>query len=280
MPAKFRIRRQDNVGINASRVKDFQDELNYLAKKFNYDLKVVVDGAAGGQTFRAAKIVGLSLGAGPRNIKAVKDGTITHNLRTLIQGERKAGPKEVARAKRRKRYRSQTRKRLSGGANMAVQWAAQYRGMTEDPYGSNKAPWGLTQWQIDLGTYLVGQPWCGTFVGTAMIRAGVKEVNGSVASVAQIEESAKAASASTISGSGNNTDGFAGWFGEGKRGDAVVLFGYGIHVELVRRRVPGGYLTIGGNTSSGNGGSQDNGGGVYFRFRSDSECRGFARPAY
>ena len=35
-----------------------------------------------------------------------------------------------------------------------------------------------------------------------------------------------------------------------------------------------------GNTSSGNGGSQNNGGGVYVRTRSTSIVAGYVRPPY
>ena len=151
----------------------------------------------------------------------------------------------------------------------AIQWARKQEGTVENPPSSNRGP-GITEWQLDFGTWLVGQPWCGVFVGQALKRGGVP-VTSRVASVALIEEDAKM-----------DRNGFKAWYGpeNGQRGDAAVIGGHGVHVELIRQRVPGGYMTTGGNTSSGTYGSQDNGGGVWPRFRSFSEVHGVARPDY
>jgi hypothetical protein len=66
------------------------------------------------------------------------------------------------------------------------------------------------------------------------------------------------------------------------RGDLVILFGRGIHVGVVRkvdlkRRV---IWTDEGNTSSGNSGSQDNGGGSYRRIRPFAAIHGIALVDY
>lgn len=252
--------------------KALQKGINKWAEQLRYELRIKVDGEIGPQTLRAARIVGYSLGIGPNNRKGLKKGKITANLRRLLRHDRKRSAKELKRAKRREGYRKKTRAKLKGGPNKAVQWLMQYRGKTENPPGSNMAPWGLTEWQRSLGSWLVGQPWCGVAVGKALQAAGVKGINSRVAGVALIEEDAKA---------GRN--GFKSWHGptEGKRGDAVVLFGYGVHVGLIRKRIPGvGYLTVEGNTSSGVAGSQDNGGGVWPRLRTFGSVRGCARPAF
>lgn len=151
----------------------------------------------------------------------------------------------------------------------AIQWARKQEGTVENPAGSNRGP-GITEWQLDFGTWLVGLPWCGVFVGQALKRGGVP-VDSYVASVAAIEEHAK-----------QGTHGFKSWHGNeaGRRGDAAVIGGHGVHVELIRQKVQGGYMTTGGNTSSGVAGSQDNGGGVWPRFRSFAEVHGVARPDY
>lgn len=167
----------------------------------------------------------------------------------------------------------QIRKRIDYKANApierAIQWARKQEGTTENPAGSNTGP-GITEWQRDFGSWLVGQPWCGVFCGQALKRAGVA-VDSYVASVAYIEQHAK-----------EGSHGFKSWHGNeaGKRGDLAIVGGHGIHVELIRQRVEGGYLTTGGNTSAGSAGSQDNGGGVFPRFRSFREVHGVARPAY
>lgn len=99
--------------------------------------------------------------------------------------------------------------------------------------------------------------WCSAFCANALIHAGVKGVDWRLASVANIEDDAKP-------GRGP----FRAWTkrpGGVLRGDLVVLFGRGVHVELVERIDGGVVHTIGGNTSAGSVGSQSNGGGVYRR---------------
>lgn len=174
------------------------------------------------------------------------------------------------RAITRTRRRRLERIRAGAGPAAAIRWAAAKVGTREDPPGSNRGP-GITTWQQRLGSWLVGQAWCGTFVGNALLAAGVK-ITSRVAGVALIEDDARA---------GQN--GFAGWFGatSGRPGDAVVLFGRGVHVELVVSRQSWGYETIGGNTScEGCTGSQSDGGMVARRKRTFSVVRGIARPAY
>jgi len=276
---KFSIRKGDKRQPEG-RIMDFQEAVNKQAKHRVLDLKIMVDGDPGNQTFRAATIIGKAMGVGRNNMKALKRGVVTESLRSLIQNERNRTKKEVKRSNRRKRWLKNERKRLKGGPNKAVQFLMSYAGKTEEPYGSNLGAWGLTAWQTALGSYLVGLAWCGTAVGTALMRAGVKGIDGSVASVASIEDHARAASASTSSGMGENHGGFVAWLapGAGKRGDAVILFGRGVHVGIIRWRTPLGYFTIEGNTSSGSSGSQSNGGGVFPRFRTFGEVYGCARP--
>ncbi|MBS3928045.1 MAG: hypothetical protein KGZ65_06235 [Sphingomonadales bacterium] len=153
---------------------------------------------------------------------------------------------------------------------IARRWAAAQVGTVESPPGSNRGG-NITIWQKFFGAWLVGLAWCGVFVGRALAYAGVA-VTHRVASVANIEDDAKA---------GRN--GFKLWRGprEGRAGDVAVLFARGVHVELIAKRVAGGYITYGGNTSpEGGGGSQSNGGGVYRRFRPYSQVHGIAVPDY
>lgn len=167
--------------------------------------------------------------------------------------------------------------RSSTGPHVALRWARDYVGNTESPPGSNKGEWGLTNWQRTLGEWLVGQPWCGTFVGTALIRAGVKGINSRVAAVVLILEDAM-----------NGRNGFRsvvyrrqtghGAVSKGRLGDLVGLYGESTHVAMIEKRVPGGYATVEGNTSPGASGSQANGGGVYRRIRPDSAVVYIVRP--
>lgn len=167
----------------------------------------------------------------------------------------------------------------------ALRWLTNHRGITEQPAGSNsdRRQDGIRAAQrlcANGGTWLDYSPWCGSWAYAAAYAGGVRPKNpGRWASVAFIEDDAR-----------NKTNGFRGWttdHSKALRGDLVVLFGRGVHVETVRAvfRAPGsrryGYvLTDGGNTSSGNGGSQDNGGGAFRRWRRFSDVRGYALVNY
>jgi hypothetical protein len=120
------------------------------------------------------------------------------------------------------------------------------------------------------GTWLDYQPWCGCWCYYALESAGVAKIDSHLASVASIEDAARAGSKC-----------YRGWTTDRskiKKGDLVIVGGYGVHVEMVRGAAnsDGSVPTYGGNTSSGSSGSQSNGGGAYKRTRYASEIRGFA----
>lgn len=237
-------------------------------KRLQKHLGVTVDGQYGPITARAAKTKARALGV----LSSTLTVGVTVGVQNLILGHTTQSRSQKRRATKRAAQ--------NVGPNAAVKWAGQWVGKTESPYGSNTAPWGLTAWQRALGDWLVGAAWCGVFVGTALKNAGVKGINSRVASVALIIEDAVA---------GRNgwekviyrRSTRAGSVTAGKRGDAVGLFSESTHVELIDHPVPGGYATIGGNTSPAPGsGSESNGGGVYRRFRSYSDVAYIARPRY
>lgn len=159
----------------------------------------------------------------------------------------------------------------------ALDWLSDHRGITEQPAGSNRDTRrdGILAAQQAIGPWVVGQAWCGTWCAAALHAGGIPyDRLRRLPSVALIEEDAKAHRAP-----------FRGWTTDPRavlRGDLVVLFGYGVHVETVREvHLAGGYLvTDGGNTSSGNAGSQANGGGAFRRVRSFRDVRGFALVDY
>ena len=162
----------------------------------------------------------------------------------------------------------------------ALRWLSTHRSYTEQPPGSNtdRRKDGIRAAQKRLGDWLVGQPWCGVWLAAALRAGGVQGVTARLASVAFIEDDARAGRAPFR---GWVTPSQRGWHKRALRGDAVVLFGYGVHVEVLRscawhyRRL-GLIRTEGGNTSSGNAGSQDNGGGSYVRLRRIRDVRGIA----
>ncbi len=161
----------------------------------------------------------------------------------------------------------------------ALRWLTNHRGITEDPPGSNSDHRvdGIRTAQNRIGSWVVEEPWCGTWAYSALKAAGVKNLTVRMASVAMIEDDARAMAHC-----------YRGWTMDVRkalRGDLVVLFGRGIHVEVLRSnawiyRRFGRIVTDGGNTSSGNAGSQDNGGGAYRRVRKISDVHGFALVDY
>ncbi len=160
----------------------------------------------------------------------------------------------------------------------ALRWLSEHRELTEQPGGSNtdgRAD-GIRRAQLECAggaSWLVGQPWCGVWCWAALRHAGVGSLTPRLASVAFIEDDARA-------GRGP----FRGWTTSRERvlrGDLVVIGGRGVHVETVRETRPdGSVITDGGNTSPGRAGSQANGGGAFQRTRFPSEVHGFALVDY
>lgn len=228
-------------------------------------LGVEVDGEYGPVTRAAARAWVDRVGG---SLRAFDRRGLTRKMQRVLRGYRTVPAAWKVRAQRRAR-----------GPHAALRWAAQWVGKTERPPGSNRAPWGLTEWQQNLGSWLVGQPWCGVFVGTALKHAGVKGITSRVAGVILILEDAR------LGRNGFKKIVYRRSTGEGslskaKPGDAVGLFGESTHVGLIEAVGDGGFHTIEGNTSPGNVGSQSNGGGVFRRFRPFSDVAYVARPAY
>lgn len=128
-------------------------------------------------------------------------------------------------------------------------------GVTESPAGSNRTKYG--KW---MG--LDGQPWCMSFVQWCFAQAGTPLPH-------------KTGSCSAL----------LNWY-QKNRPDCVVkdpqpgdiaIFTFG-HTGIVEKALPGSVMCIEGNTSPGQSGSQDNGGGVYRRQRNLALVRAFIRP--
>jgi hypothetical protein len=162
--------------------------------------------------------------------------------------------------------------------DIAIKHLEKRVGYTEDPSGSNfdNRSDGIRTAQRATaggGTWLDRQPWCGCWCFYAAQAAGVAGIDSHMASVAQIEDFAKAGQKC-----------YRGWttdLSRARPGDLAVIGGYGVHVETVRGSYANGKLpTHGGNTSPGSSGSQSNGGGAFERDRSSSEVRGIALMDY
>jgi hypothetical protein len=162
----------------------------------------------------------------------------------------------------------------------ALRRCTKTRGITEQPSGSNSDHRhdGIRAWQIACaggGNWLVGLAWCGVRCFDVLQHAGVKGITSRLASVALIEDDARA-----------HRGPFRGWTTDHRaplRGDLVVLFGRGVHVGVVRRVIrPLGILwTEEGNTTAPLGsGDQANGGGCYRRVRALRSVHGYALVKY
>lgn len=258
-------------GAKRPAVASFQRGYNERAKQRPGWPTLVVDSECGPATMDAAQRACRALGAMELTLTiARKTRTISVGMQRMVRWPEKRSRAQLNRARSRSAAEST-------GPHVALAWARQYIGKTENPPGSNRAPWGLTQWQSSLGSWLVGQAWCGTFVGTALMRAGVQGINSRVAGVILILDDAlngrngwKSVTYRRRTGTGSVSAGLPG--------DAIGLFGESTHVGLIEKRVPGGYQTIEGNTSSGSSGSQSNGGGCFRRIRPDSAVVYIARP--
>lgn len=127
---------------------------------------------------------------------------------------------------------------------------------------------GARFWSV-LKPAWTGQPWCATFQQWINQQAGLSWIPGDYYCPA-IENAAR-----------RDGEWLGAQSGAVRPGDLVLFhFGYNeaVHIERVERVLANGYLqTIGGNTSSGNAGSQNNGRGVWRRLRHRSQARGFVR---
>lgn len=145
-------------------------------------------------------------------------------------------------------------------------------------------------------TSLQNQPWCGAFVVWVLWKTGfswstIKSTMGpNPYHVRTTEAHAKRSGKQTpapkretyeakLLREARNRAKVARWTKTPKPG-YLAIFTYS-HIEIVEKVLPNGKIvTIGGNTSSGTRGSQNNGGGVYRRTRSRSSIRGFVRVDY
>lgn len=142
-----------------------------------------------------------------------------------------------------------------GMADKLLAVARKELGNTENPAGSNRTKYG--KWYG-----LDGNPWCMMFVMWCFDRAGMPLP-------------CRTASCSAL----------LCWYRQNfpekiaadpRPGD-IVIYSFG-HTGIVERTAAGAITAIEGNTSAGEDGSQDNGGGVFRRTRSKSLATAYIRP--
>lgn len=139
-------------------------------------------------------------------------------------------------------------------------------GTTENPPGSNKQPFA------PIAGHPNGQPWCASYVVACSRRVGLTLPSESAYTPTM-------------------ADGFrkvGAWYASGPKPGDLAFFDFpdstfriqhvGVVIELLSDWNT--VRTVEGNTSSGNYGSQDNGGGVFERVRPLSYIKGFGRPSF
>lgn len=244
-------------------VKAWQRTLNRQLAMWKVNHKIKVDGDYGVLTRDTGDTVLHGMGIAQK----AADKGYTPWLRSKVRRRRRT-PAELVRFNARKDWREALRKRYDGrGPQAALSWARAQIGTKEQPPGSNRGPL-IDQWQRLCQVFAA--PWCGCFVNRALMAAGFP-AQPWLRFCPWIEQKAKAG------------EGGWSWHSEPRAGD-LILYGAreAQHVGIVDD--PSKHSTVEGNTSSGNAGSQDNGGMVAARMRDWSSpgfpVRGFARPPW
>lgn len=242
----------------------FQETLNERFHNWSVGFYLDVDGAYGSQTRSATERAMYGLGIALGEL----DHGVSPDLRVKLRHPNGRSHAELARANSRRDWLRRLRHRFDGhGPAAAIAYARKYRGTTESPANSNCGP-KIDQWQRMCDIH--AEPWCGCFCNACLVAAG-------------FPTQPWLRYCPSIEGKARSREGGWSWhpIAEARPGD-LVLYGRSIaeHVELYA----GGGVTYGGNTSSGDGGSQANGGGVFERRRNFGApgfpARGVARPPY
>lgn len=261
--AKSRTLRLTSPLMNGADVRQLQYDINAQYERWGVAHKLKVDGAYGPHTRDELETILYGLGIAQNEI----DRGVTPYLRVKVR-RRLLNPAERLRYRQRADWRKRLVKRYKGeGPAAAIAWAKSQVGVKESPAGSNRGPL-IDAWQRLCG--VLAAPWCGCFVNRALMAAGFP-AQPWLRYCPTIEAKARA--------------GEGGWSWHpisAARGGDLILYGVreAQHVGLVDAPPH----TIEGNTSSGNAGSQSNGGMVAARERNWRDAgfpgRGVARPPY
>lgn len=147
-------------------------------------------------------------------------------------------------------------------AAKALQIAASQIGYRER--GNNR-----TKYHPDMGLGY-GQPWCACFTSWVLWKAGFSKAE---------LKSMLGSNLFLVYGIMNHIKKRGMWKSSPRPGD-LAIFTYS-HIEIVEKVLSNGKIqTIGGNTTSGSRGSQNNGDGVWRKVRDRKSIRGFVRIPY
>lgn len=227
-------------------------------------LRVKVDGQYGPLTAAAVRRSKYLIGF-PR--KALDTGATVYYLEILYGKRPKpAAYSRTARIRARQvQHEAAQQSKADKTRAAAVRSMVRLNGTVEHPPESNRGPGFIDDCQLHAGHGRFGAgekgwPWCGCAVHEAYRLAGV-DLPGEIRSVGWLYSAAHAGHPKFKLVS----------LDKARKGDIVILFGSNTHMGLVRENYHGGDLpTVEGNTSPGNDGSQDNGGGIHERHRDPS----------
>jgi hypothetical protein len=255
-----RLLRLTSPHLQGPDVRELQIALNKRLNARNLN-SIGVDGDYGLDTAAAYEQVAWMLGLEEATIR--RGATV--GAQRIIEDPSTRNERQLKAAKRRQESAA------TGGrvAQKTVTWCRSKVGITEHPPQSNKGP-QISTWEREFGLGAVF--WCGVFVGYALRRvAGIPVPQGIVYTP------------NILNWARSHTNGFEGLHSwqQAKLGD-LILMDFGESRDPVEHVgiYAGDGRTIEGNTSSGPGGPQSNGGGVFIRERPASVIVGAARPRY
>lgn len=204
-------------------------------------------------------------GVGPRTRKQIARFQKAHGL----EASGKVGPRTTA------ALNAPATRKAQGERARAVNWAKARVGITEHPAGSNRGP-KITAWQEMSGYPGGGVPWCQCFVNASAYVGTRKRLNPALIGGYTV---------SVVEMANNGEHGLKRIsLNEARPGDWLYFNFPGgesvDHVGLFMSRDGDTVFTIEGNTSSGNSGSQSNGGGVFRRERDRSLIAAVVRPPF
>lgn len=260
--AVHRPLRLTSPNLKGEDIAVLQRALNRRAKSFGIE-QIDDDGEYGPLTDHLAHQIAWLLGIGPHHL-GTEVGTYAQKL---IRDPNKRNKTELKRSKKRiKDYEAHDQI-----IDRVLDACRSHIGEVESPPNSNRGPW-VSKWQREFG--IDGQPWCGAFVGYYLRKVAAIPVAAGVVYTPNI-----------IAWGHAGTNGMlevVSW-GSRKPGDLILYKWPGVsndacdHVGILDTDRA---HTIEGNTSSGDSGSQNNGGGVYRRDRGNGNVVAVVRPRY
>lgn len=259
--------------MTGSVVSRFQGDINDELARWDVPFALDVDGDYGMLTRDTALSVCYGLGLD----NEIMDGGATPEVRLKIRN-RLLTPTEQLRYNARADWRVRLAERYrtpDDAIRVAISYARSKVGVTENPAGSNRGL-QIDKWEQDCN--FLGGPWCGAFANACLVAAGFP-TQWWLRYCPYTEQRSKTG------------EGGWSWRTNANLGD-LVLYGRteAVHVGLVTSLDGAGRVddeTIEGNTTTGPGGSQSNGGIVAVRHRhtdgslaASFPIRGYARPPW